>query len=338
MNAYGESCAGSERSMKRYVGHCDWWRPMLAAGVIPNMIAVMLVMFNVPESPRFLLYQNKMDGVRQFVKRVAETNGAMDKVLKGGAVRELDGAETQGVTMTQQMHEILSPSMRRIMLFILVVWSLFALAVFGQSFAYPVLLERDADLSFHDQYVLLIQVAAVEIPGIAMVIWTMESPSIGRKYSVIMFAGLIPVAAVAAVISEQYGLVWFHVANILLRMFSILPYEVMYVYAAELLPTSHRNLGVSIGNGTTKLVAVAVPIALMPLLADWSGWVYVIIAAAGLLATLLLVFLGVEPSDHLPDSVLEVAEGQSTDRADFDSERRYLLDHNQRQKEEKGSV
>ena len=37
-------------------------------------------MFNVPESPRFLLYQGKMDAVRQFVRRVAETNEATDKV------------------------------------------------------------------------------------------------------------------------------------------------------------------------------------------------------------------------------------------------------------------
>ena len=63
---------------------------MMAAGVIPNILGILLVLFHVPESPRFLLYQGKMDGVQKFCRRVADTNGAKDKLLNDGAVQPLD--------------------------------------------------------------------------------------------------------------------------------------------------------------------------------------------------------------------------------------------------------
>jgi sugar phosphate permease len=40
----------------------------------------------------------------------------------------------------------------------------------------------------------------------------------------------------------------------LLQMVSSTPYTIMYVYAAELLPTTHRNVGVSSGNAFSKLI------------------------------------------------------------------------------------
>jgi hypothetical protein len=33
-----------------------------------------------------------------------------------------------------------------------------------------------------------------------------------------------------------------------MRLFSVCPYKVMYVYMAELIPTSHRNVGLSFGH------------------------------------------------------------------------------------------
>lgn len=45
---YGEDCSA---------GDCIWWRCMMVAGVVPDIIAVLLVYFYLPESPRFLAVQ-----------------------------------------------------------------------------------------------------------------------------------------------------------------------------------------------------------------------------------------------------------------------------------------
>lgn len=53
--------------------------------------------------------------------------------------------------------------------------------------------------------------------------------------------------------------------NIFMRALGVLPYEIMYVYAAEILPTSHRNAGVAFGGGATKCVGGIIPLILLPL-------------------------------------------------------------------------
>ena len=295
---------------------------MMAAGVIPNILGILLVLFHVPESPRFLLYQGKMDGVQKFCRRVADTNGAKDKLLNDGAVQPLDPDEIQDVRVTTQFVEVFSPSMRRIFIFVLLSWCWLAVGVFSQSFGYPIVLERDAELGFHDQYVLLLHLAAIEIPGIIFVIWMLENPSIGRKNAVIIFSAIAPLFAFLAIVLEEVGLIWFHLANIGLRIAAIVPYQVMYVYAAELFPTSHRNFGLSFGNAMTKTVGVALPILLMPLLTIWSGWIYVVIGFSGLMAAVSVFILGVDPSLQLPDTPLSAAK----DASEREDERRYLLE------------
>ena len=54
---------------------------------------------------------------------------------------------------------------------------------------------------------------------------------------------------------------------VLMRCSGLVPYEIMYVYVAEILPTSHRNTGISLGNGMSKGVGCLLPLLLLPLVA-----------------------------------------------------------------------
>lgn len=85
------------------------------------------------------------------------------------------------------------------------------------------------------------------------------------------------------------------------------PYEVFYLYAAELLPTTHRNQGVALGNGSTKAVAVLCPLVIFPVF-RWSPALPLFLSAASsFLACALLLFLAPDPGDHLSDVVSQVA-------------------------------
>ena len=57
---------------------------MLLAGIIPDLVAITLVAMFIPESPRFLLYQNKMDELAEVVQRIGAFNGQEDQLLDGG--------------------------------------------------------------------------------------------------------------------------------------------------------------------------------------------------------------------------------------------------------------
>ena len=72
------------------------------------------------------------------------------------------------------------------------------------------------------------------------------------------------------------------------------PPQSFYIYAAELLPTSHRAVGVGLGNGLSKASAVAAPAAAIALLraapqaACLLALALALAASAGVLRTLRL--------------------------------------------------
>ena len=56
------------------------WRALLMAGILPDVAGICLVMLYIPESPRYLLVQNKMDEVRDVMAWIARVNGSPEKL------------------------------------------------------------------------------------------------------------------------------------------------------------------------------------------------------------------------------------------------------------------
>eukprot|EP00960_Hanusia_phi_P046451 757836-Hanusia_phi.AAC.2 len=46
-------------------------------------------------------------------------------------------------------------------------------------------------------------------------------------------------------------------------------YQLMYVYAPSILPTSHRNQGMAIGNGISKLVGLSAAFIIVTIISVW---------------------------------------------------------------------
>jgi len=83
MRVYGETDCGGDG--------CDWWRWMMVAGFVPDLIAVSLVYFFMPESPRFLLAQGRREEAEKAVRRIAEFNGTVGKLAEGGRLSPVRG-------------------------------------------------------------------------------------------------------------------------------------------------------------------------------------------------------------------------------------------------------
>jgi MFS family permease len=82
ISLYGFDCTG-----------CEWWRWMLVAGVIPDAVGVCIVLAFVPESPRFLLYQGRLDRVQEVLQLIARTNDKESNLKHDGACRALPDDE-----------------------------------------------------------------------------------------------------------------------------------------------------------------------------------------------------------------------------------------------------
>ena len=57
----GEYCKRADHE-DDYI-RCSWWRVMLVVGIVPDLIAVVIIFLYLPESPRYLLCQGKTEEV-----------------------------------------------------------------------------------------------------------------------------------------------------------------------------------------------------------------------------------------------------------------------------------
>lgn len=302
-------------------GSCGWWRGMMVAGVVPDALAILLTYFFLPESPRFLLYQGKLSEVRAVLHQIAAVNGVdFDARSQTSRTASSIGRSTRpvlpGQEQPQELWAAVSKSLNEFasaptsfeVTVIVSLWCLLGCSVFGQSFLYPILLEgSDPGAAPHigsvEQFWLLIMVTLIEIPGIPLAIFLMEHPAVGQRLAIAGFAlcSLSAAALLCFIIDD--GRFWIHTGILAQRFFSIVPYEIMYVYAAETLPTSHRNSGVSMGNAATKGVAMVVPLIMLPLLQYERHLPFVVMGVCAALAAMIALVCAAEPAKALQDVV-----------------------------------
>lgn len=291
---------------------CEWWRGMLLAGVIPDAIAIYIVLHYLEESPRFLLTRGRVEEAEESIRKIAALNETSDKLLEGGALEPLPEEDVSSESKPEkQLAHLFQPPVLNHMLIIMSSWTLLSASLFCAALIYPLVME-DQGVSTSGQYFLMIQWAAVEIPVVLLLMWLMEQSWAPRRGMIIVMGLLSTLVGVLAGLSLGSGLVWVHVTQLLFRMTAVGPYEFFYVYAAELLPTTHRNQGVSIGNGTTKFVALLLPLFMFPIYNAHHALPFYVAAAASAAAAGILIFLGTDPSADLLDVVSQVEASEET--------------------------
>ena len=244
---------------------CAWWRGMLVVGVIPDLIAVAIVYFCVPESPRYLLYRGKSEELREALLCIARFNNAEDKLADDGNSLLLPEQKPMGGWTTIMGMELLQPPLSHLITSIVGIWCSLAVVVMGGSFLFPIYLEQYVELSREQGYWLMVAMSLIEIPGVFAVFLVIDSPDYGRRGTMLYLAAASVSAALSLTFTWRMGLNTFFAGNLVMRSVGVLPYEIMYVYAAEILPTSHRNTGLAIGNGASKTVGCILPLLLLPL-------------------------------------------------------------------------
>jgi hypothetical protein len=113
------------------------------------------------------------------------------------------------------------------------------------------------------QFCLLLVYVGAELVCLLLVIATVDLGSLGRLFFLLgLSVAAVPLYAVAAV-ALGWGAPAFIAVAVAGKAAAAAAYQTFYIYAAERLPTSHRGLGLGVGNGISKSAAVAAPVALV---------------------------------------------------------------------------
>lgn len=226
---------------------CEWWRGMLVAGVIPDVIAIAIVYLYVPESPRYLICKGRSEEVRGALLQIARCNGTEDSLADDGYCMPVTDDARSSSSKAYLDTALLRPPLSTVLALLIGLWCSISVVLFGGSLLFPIYLEQYVELSREKGYWLMLFLAMVEIPGVFGVFAVIDRPDIGRRRTMMCLTAMSGIFAFALTFVWREGPWALFGGNLLMRAVGALPYEIMYVYTAEVLPTSHRNAGLSIG-------------------------------------------------------------------------------------------
>nr|XP_006986796.2 solute carrier family 22 member 13 [Peromyscus maniculatus bairdii] len=264
------------------------WRLLQLIGTTPVFLLV-FYFWVLPESPRWLLSQGKIEEAKQLVQKAASVNRRpLSPELLSQLVPEKTGPSGNALDLFRHPH------LRKVTLILIAVWFVDSLVYYGFSL-------QVGDFGL-DIYLTQLIFGAVELPARYSSIFLMEK--LGRKWSqlgsltlagimciVIIFipAGLPTVVTVLAVVG---------------KFASSAAFTTSYVYTAELFPTIIRQTGMGLVSIFSRIGGIISPLVM--LLEQYHGALPMLIfgslpVGAGLLCALLPETRGQTLKDTIQD-------------------------------------
>lgn len=269
------------------------WRALFLLGAVPG-VAVFLVRWAVPESPRFLLSRGRTDEARASLAWVAghEPPDGLE------APAPTDVTRTRGVPVL----DLFKPPYRRRTAMLWAVWSSWSFSYFGLIIWLPSLLARSSVFSAHQVYLFVIGFSVSGIVGRLVVASLVDR--VGRKPILLAFgAGAVASALFTGFQTTGLGIV---LGGFTLAFFHDGGAGCYATWTPELYPTRVRTTGVGCANATARLAAIASPIAIGLVVGGGAALVFTIFAAGYAIATLAVAVLGTETKGmHLEAAALE---------------------------------
>ncbi|XP_036049762.1 solute carrier family 22 member 13 [Onychomys torridus] len=223
------------------------WRVLQLAGTTPVFLLV-FYFWVLPESPRWLLSQGKIEEVKQLVQKAASVNRRpLSPELLSQLAPEKSGPSGNALDLFRH------PCLRKVTLILIAVWFVDSLVYYGLGF-------QVGDFGL-DIYLTQLIFGAVELPARYSSIFMMEK--LGRKWSqlgsltlagvmcvVIIFipAGLPTVVTVLAVVG---------------KFASSAAFTISYVYTTELFPTIIRQTGMGLVSIFSRIGGIISPLVML---------------------------------------------------------------------------
>jgi len=267
------------------------------------LLAVSFIWFLVPESPRWLISNEKWPEAKALVEKAAKRNKkTISPELLVPVVQAKPVDEETASTKVEEddgkysLSDLFHPQLRMITLCMFVCWPVITLLYYGISYsADKVHLTDDTFLSY-------ILVSLIEIPSYIFLVLTIDV--FGRK-PLFVLSMLIPgVTCIAAAFLPEGVL--FAVLVLTGKFCASAAFNITYMYTAELYPTNIRNSAVGICSTMARFGGIAAPwiASYLPSQGSLPDWVaYTVFGILALVGGTLALFIPDTIGFPLPDTL-----------------------------------
>ncbi|KAJ7342170.1 hypothetical protein JRQ81_009362 [Phrynocephalus forsythii] len=268
------------------------WRWLQLAVTLPNFF-FLLYYWCLPESPRWLLTQQKNDKALKIIKRIAKANR---KELPP-SMENFQPEEEVGDKLRPSFLDLVKTTqIRKHTLILMYTW-------FTSSVLYQGLIMH-MGIAGGNIYLDFFYSALVEFPAAIILILTVDR--IGRRYpwsAATLMAGTT--CLITALVPEN--LYWIKItAACLGRMGITMCYEMVCLVNAELYPTFLRNLGVLVCSSMCDIGGIITPFIVYRLADVWHELPLVVFAVIGLIDGGLILLLPETKGKTLPETIGDV--------------------------------
>ncbi|KAM7137034.1 solute carrier family 22 member 2 [Molossus nigricans] len=272
------------------------WRWLQLAVTLPNF-CFLLYHWCLPESPRWLISQNKSAKALRVMKHISQKN----RKPMPASLQSLRPDEEAGETLNPSFLDLVrTPQIRKHTLILMYNW-------FTGSVLYQGLIMH-MGLAGGNIYLDFFYSALVEFPAACIIILTIDR--IGRRYPWAV-SNMVAGAACLASVFIPDDLQWLRVTVACLgRMGITMAYEMVCLVNTELYPTFIRNLGVLVCSSMCDIGGIVTPFLVYRLTDVWRELPLVIFAVVGLIAGGLVLLLPETQGKTLPETIAEVENMQ----------------------------
>ncbi|XP_077874921.1 solute carrier family 22 member 2 isoform X2 [Ictidomys tridecemlineatus] len=272
------------------------WRWLQFAVTLPNF-CFLLYYWCIPESPRWLISQNKNAKAMRIIKYIAKKNGKS----MPASIQSLRAEEEVGEKLNPSFLDLVrTPQIRKHTLILMYNW-------FTSSVLYQGLIMH-MGLAGDNVYLDFFYSALVEFPAAFIIILTIDR--IGRRYPWAVSNMVAGVACLASIFIPE-DLQGLRVAVACLgRMGITMAYEMVCLVNAELYPTFIRNLGVMVCSSMCDIGGIFTPFLVYRLTEVWLELPLVVFAVIGLIAGGLVLLLPETKGKALPETIEEAENMQ----------------------------
>ncbi|KAI1897508.1 hypothetical protein AGOR_G00084000 [Albula goreensis] len=266
------------------------WRWLQVAITAPYICFLAYYWF-IPESPRWLLSQNKSQRAVEITEAIAKENG---KTLSKNIETLKD--DTDETTTASLMDLIKTPKMRKHTFIFMFNW-------FTSAVVYQGLIMRLGILGGNVYFDFLIS-GLQEFPAALLILFTIER--VGRR---IPFATANIVSGAACLITAfiPESMFWFKTAVACVGRLGItMAFEMVVFVNTELYPTFVRNLGVSVCSTLCDVGGIIVPFLLYRLAVIWLELPLIIFGFLAFIAGGLVLMLPETRGVPLPETIDDI--------------------------------
>ncbi|XP_068564612.1 solute carrier family 22 member 2-like [Cebidichthys violaceus] len=265
------------------------WRWLQLVISVPNILFLSYYWF-IPESPRWLISQNKSFKALEIAKAMAKENKR--KLKNSVTLTDVEGDSSSASLLDM----IRTPNMRKHTFILMFSW-------FTTAVVYQGLIMR-VGIAGGNVYIDFLISGLVEFPAAFLILFTIER--VGRR---IPFASANIIAGAACFITALIpdNMFWFKTLVACIGRLGItMAFEMVVFVTTELYPTYVRTLGVSVCSSLCDVGGIVAPFLLYRLAVIWLELPLIIFGVVAFIAGGLVLFLPETRGVPLPETIDDV--------------------------------